>query len=60
MKPKDDVQFKVPYFESYFTYRGVILSIDGQYATVEYYEPLHDISLITHIELSRLEKITVY
>ena len=55
-KAGDQVEFSVPYFESKFDYKGKIVELRGSYAVVEYYEPLNDKTLRTHLDLSRLSK----
>jgi hypothetical protein len=52
----DKVKFSVPYFESSLGYRGEIIQLKGNYAVVEYLEPLHEITLRTTIELDQLNK----
>jgi hypothetical protein len=55
-KVGDSVEFSVPYFESKFDYKGKIIDLKNNYAVVEYYEPLNDLTLKTHIDLSRIKK----
>jgi hypothetical protein len=55
-KVGDKVEFSVPYFEGKFDYKGKIVELRGSYAVVEYYEPLNDLTLKTHLDLSRLSK----
>ena len=50
-KVGDVVDFSVPYFEGKFHYKGRVLELKGSYAKLEYYEPLNDLTLITHINL---------
>ena len=47
----DIVEFSIPYFEGKFNYNGKVLELKDSYAVVEYYEPLYDIILISHISL---------
>lgn len=47
----DIVEFSVPYFEGEFNYKGRVLEINNGHAVVEYYESLHDITLVTHVSL---------
>lgn len=50
-----NVEFSVPYFESSFYYEGKVLSVNSTYALVEYYEPLNDLRLKTHVLLIDLK-----
>jgi hypothetical protein len=47
----DTVEFSVPYFEGKFEYVGVVLEVKSNHAVVEYYEPLHDTNIKTHVSL---------
>lgn len=57
LKVGDEVEYSVPYFEGAFYYKGRVIELRGSYAVVEYYEPLNDKTLRTHMDLSRLTKI---
>lgn len=50
-KVGDNVTFSVPYFEGKFHYNGIVLDIKKDYAVIEYYEPLNDLNLRTHVSL---------
>ncbi len=50
-KVGDNVTFSIPYFESEFRYNGIVLDIKTDYAVIEYYEPLNDLTLRTHVSL---------
>lgn len=47
----DMVKFEVPYFECKWSYKGIVTEIKSTHAVINYYEPLHDIHLTTHVDL---------
>lgn len=55
LKVGDSVTYKLPYLETYLTYNGVVKTIEGSYARVEYKNG-NALLLSTHIPLINLVK----